>query len=308
MGRSQIRFAKKSELAIHDRTLQFRVNHFLEGPMLRGILVGLDGSAFSDAAVSLGLRWAKAANAILAGQTVIERPDLNAAALPAGSGYFRLAGDDKKLAEARVVADQLLETFAARCTTAGVTGRQLRETGNPASSILLQAQRYDLVLLGLETHFRAMPGGSPCDTVDKVLQSPPRPVVVTPNCLGDGNTAVIGFDGSLQASRTLAAYVSTGLAATYENVVVTIDSDFEEATRTSERAVEYLALHGLAVKPRPVETRLDPASILLDHANQMKAGLVVMGAFGHSPLREFFFGSTTRGVLRDSKVPVMLYH
>jgi nucleotide-binding universal stress UspA family protein len=276
--------------------------------MLRGILVGLDGSAFSDAAVTLGLKWAKAANAILAGQTIIERPGLNAAAIPAGSGYFKLAGDDKKLAEAKAIADQLLEVFAARCTTTGVTGKRLQEIGDPALVILSQAQRYDLVLLGLETHFRAMPGGGSCDTLDKVLQSPPRPVVATPNSLGDGNTAVIGFDGSLQASRTLAAYVSTGLAATYDNVVVTIDTEFEEATRTAERAVDYLALHGVTVKPRPVETRLDPASILLDHANQMQAGLVVMGAFGHSPLREFFFGSTTRGVLRDSKVPVMLYH
>jgi nucleotide-binding universal stress UspA family protein len=153
-----------------------------------------------------------------------------------------------------------------------------------------------------------MPGGGPCDTLDKVLHSPPRPVVATPDALNEGTTAVIGYDGSLQASRTLAAYVSTGLAAAYENAVVTIDTDYEEAARIAERAIDYLALHGVTVKPRPVETRLDPASILLDHARQMNAGLVVMGAFGHSPLREFFFGSTTRGVLRDSKVPVMLYH
>jgi nucleotide-binding universal stress UspA family protein len=276
--------------------------------MLRGILVGLDGTPFSDAALTLGLQWAKAANAILAGQTVIDRPGLNAAGIVAGSGYFKLAVDDKKLAEEKAAADQLLDAFESRCTTAGVTGKRLQEVGDPASSILAQAQRYDLILLGQETRFKAMPGGSPCDTLDKVLHSPPRPVVAAPASLGEGKTAVIGFDGSLQASRTLAAYVSTGLASVYENVVVTIDTEFEEATRTAERAVDYLALHGVPVKPRPVETRLDPASILLDHASQLQAGLVVMGAFGHSPLREFFFGSTTRGVLRDSKVPVMLYH
>ena len=276
--------------------------------MLRGILVGLDGSAFSEAAVTLGLKWAKASNGILAGQTVIVRPDVRSAAIPAGSGYFKLAGDDKKLAEAKTVADGLLDAFSARCTEAGVSGKRLQETGDPAWSILFQAQRYDLILLGLETYFRVMPGGGPCDTLDKVLHSPPRPVVATPNSVSEGSTAVIGFDGSLQASRTLAAYVCTGLASMYENVVVTIDPDFEEATRIAERATDYLSLHGLTVKPRPVETRLDPASILLDHANQMQAGLVVMGAFGHSPLREFFFGSTTRGVLKHSKVPVMLYH
>jgi nucleotide-binding universal stress UspA family protein len=253
------------------------------------------------------LQWAKAVKAILAGETIIERPIINAADA-AGSGIFKLAADDKKIAAAKVIADQLLEAFSVRCTTAGVTSRCIQEIGDPAGSILAQAQRYDLILLGQETRFKAMPGGTPCDTLDKVLHSPPRPVVVTPATLGDGNTAVIGFDGSLQASRTLAAYVSTGLASAYENVVVTIDTEFEEATRTAERAIDYLALHGVAVKPRPVETRLDPASILLDHANQLQAGLVVMGAFGHSPLREFFFGSTTRGVLRDSKVPVMLYH
>ena len=142
----------------------------------------------------------------------------------------------------------------------------------------------------------------------KIIVASPRPVVAVPAELTDGNTAVIGYDGSLQAARTLAAYVSTGLAANYENVVVTINEDYEEAARVAESAVEYLALHGVAVKARPVETRLDPAAVLLDHAGQFKVGLVVMGAFGHSALREFFFGSTTRGVLRGSKVPVMLYH
>ena len=225
-----------------------------------------------------------------------------------GSGFFRLHGDDRRQTAAKAKADGWLAAFAAKCAEAGVAGRPVQEVGDPAAAILAQAQRFDLVLLGLETHFRAMPGGGPCDTLDKVLQSPPRPVVAVPAALGDGPTAVIGYDGSLQAARTLATSVGTGLAANYENVVVTIDEDFEEAGRTAERAVDYLALHGVPVTARPVETRLDPASVLLDHAGQLKAGLVVMGAFGHSALREFFFGSTTRGVLSHSPVPVMLYH
>jgi nucleotide-binding universal stress UspA family protein len=276
--------------------------------MLRGILVGLDGSAFSAGAVTLGLRWAKTSGAVLAGQAVIDRPDIAPAAVPDGSGVYRMFPDDRKIAAAKAKADEFLREFAARCAEAGVSARPFMEVGEPAGAILAQAQRYDLILLGLETYFREFPGGGPCDTLDKVLHSPPRPVVAVPAELGDGPTAVIGYDGSLQASRTLAAYVATGLAANYENVVVTISEAYEEADTTAERAVDYLALHGVAVKARPVETRLDPAAVLLDHAGQFKAGLVVMGAFGHSALREFFFGSTTRGVLRGSKAPVMLYH
>jgi nucleotide-binding universal stress UspA family protein len=275
--------------------------------MLKGLLVGLDGSAFSDNAVSLGLRWAKAAGAVLAGQAVVDRPGLTAPeAVAAGSGFFKLG--DKPLSEARGKADDLLARFAARCAEAGVTARPRQEVGDPAAAILAQAQRYDLIILGLETHFRAMPGGGPCDTLDKVLHSPPRPVVAVPAELGEGKTAVIGYDGSLQAARTLAAYLATGLAANYQNVVVTIDEAYEEAAQVAEVATEYLTLHGVAVTAGPVETRLDPAAVLLDHAGRHEAGLVVMGAFGHSALREFFFGSTTRGVLRKSRVPVFLYH
>jgi nucleotide-binding universal stress UspA family protein len=277
--------------------------------MLKGILVGLDGSAFSDSAVTLALRWAKAAGAVLAGQTVIDRPGLSVpASVPPGSGFIRMFPDDKKLAETKTRIDNYLTRFAHRCEEAGVKSRAVGEVGDPAGAILAQAQRYDLILLGLETRFRALPDGSPCDTLDKVLLSPPRPVVAVPAELGEGNTAVIGYDGSLQAARTLAAYVATGLATSYENVVVTIHEDYEEAARTTEAAVDYLALHGVSVKALPVETRLDPAAVLLSRAGEYKAGLVVMGAFGHSTLREYFFGSTTRGVLRDSKVPVMLYH
>jgi nucleotide-binding universal stress UspA family protein len=277
--------------------------------MLRGILVGLDGSAFSDGAVALGLKWAKATGALLAGEAVIDRPGLSAPeTVPTGSGLYRMFPDDKKIAEARAKADELLSKFAARCSEAGVNSKIALEVGDPAGAIATQAQRYDVILLGLETRFRAMPGGGPCDTLDKVLHSPPRPVVAVPATLGDGATAVIGYDGSLQAARTLAAYVATGLAASYQNVVVTIHEDYDEAARTTEAAVEYLGMHGVAVKARPVETRLDPAAVLLDHAAQFDVGLVVMGAFGHSALREFFFGSTTRGVLRGSKAPVMLYH
>lgn len=277
--------------------------------MLKGILVGLDGSPFSDSAVSLGLRWAKACGAVLTGQAVIDRPGITSPeAVPAGSGFIRMFGDDKKVAEARLVCERYLERFASRCAEAGVNSKSVLEVGEPAGAILAQAQRHDLILLGLETRFRAMPGGGPCETLDKVLHSPPRPVVAVPAELGTGTTAVIGYDGSLQAARTLAAYMSTGLATSYQNVVVTINEDYEEAAGVIEAAVAYFGLHGVAVKARPVETRLDPAAVLLDHAGQFQAGLVVMGAFGHSALREFFFGSTTRGVLRESTVPVMLYH
>lgn len=277
--------------------------------MMKSILVGLDGSAFSDAAVSLGVRWARETAARLVGQAVLDAPGITAPApVPMGVAYFDGLRDEAKLAAARKTADGFLARFTARCAEAGVASDVREDEGHPADVILREAQRCDLILLGMETHFRFATQDGPCDTLEKVLQSPPRPVVAVPDQLGDGDTVVVGYDGSLQAARTLAAFVATGLARAAETVVVTIDEAFEEATRVSALAVDYLSRHGFAARARPVETRLDPGPILLDHTIHLKANLLVMGAFGHSALREFFFGSTTRTVLRGSKVPVMLYH
>ena len=277
--------------------------------MLRSILVGLDGSPFSDSAVALGLRWAKACGARLAGQAVVDEPGITVPEpVPMGAAYFGGQRDEELLAAARRRTGEYRAAFEDKCRTAGVECRGLDGAGDPAEVLLAEAQRHDLVLLGTETHFRHAPPGVADDTLDKVLHSPPRPVVAVPEKLNDGTTVVIGYDGSLQAARTLAVYLGTGLAHRFENVVVTIDEDIEEAGRIASRAVDYLTLHGVPVKSRPVETRLDPAAVLLDHSVQLSAHLLVMGAFGHSALREFFFGSTTRGVLRGSTVPVMLYH
>ena len=44
--------------------------------MLKGILVGLDGSPFSESAVELGIRWAKRHDALLVGLGIIDEPTI----------------------------------------------------------------------------------------------------------------------------------------------------------------------------------------------------------------------------------------
>jgi nucleotide-binding universal stress UspA family protein len=40
----------------------------------------------------------------------------------------------------------------------------------------------------------------------------------------------------------------------------------------------------------------------------MGADLLVMGAYGHSRLREFILGGVTRSLLREMTIPVLLSH
>jgi hypothetical protein len=58
--------------------------------MLRSILVGLDGSAYSAAAEELGIRWAQGAGAMLVGLGIIDAPTIcKPQPVPLGaSAYF----------------------------------------------------------------------------------------------------------------------------------------------------------------------------------------------------------------------------
>lgn len=52
----------------------------------------------------------------------------------------------------------------------------------------------------------------------------------------------------------------------------------------------------------------DTAETLRNQATMFHADMIVMGAYGHSRVREFFFGGVTRALLRSSPAPLLLAH
>ena len=71
----------------------------------------------------------------------------------------------------------------------------------------------------------------------------------------------------------------------------------------------HLARHGAKVElKRIVRAETDVANIILSHAADTSADLLVMGGYGHSRLREFILGGVTREILASMTVPTLLSH
>lgn len=71
----------------------------------------------------------------------------------------------------------------------------------------------------------------------------------------------------------------------------------------------HLARHGVSVcVVRHHENATDVPTALLRHCEESAAGLLVAGGYGHSRLREWMFGGTTRGLLHSARIPVLLSH
>jgi nucleotide-binding universal stress UspA family protein len=59
---------------------------------------------------------------------------------------------------------------------------------------------------------------------------------------------------------------------------------------------------------RAMDARSDVGSLLLAQARELNAGMLVMGAYHHSRLREFILGGPTRTVLEQMTIPVFMSH
>ena len=275
--------------------------------MLRSILVGLDGSDFSESAVELGIDWARRHNAVLVGVGVASAGS-PAASEPVSAGVGAasqqvVAPDTRRSAGAEVFLDR----FTRRCSNAGVTCETIQSYGDPAEAIMLEAQRFDLILMGQRTNFQNTPSGFD-DTLRDIVRHSPRPVVAVPEKLPRSTHVLIAYDGSVQAARTVQAYQSLDLHHGGELTVISVDLDEAEAARRAERAIQFLKSHDIPAAALPLASQFAPAREILDHSEKLDAGLLVMGAYGKQTWREFFLGSTTQTVLRESTIPVLVCH
>ncbi len=145
-------------------------------------------------------------------------------------------------------------------------------------------------------------------TFDAALFDSGRPVLLVPTTptRGLGSTVAIAWDRSREATRAVGAALPLLTAA--EKVVILTASEPGREAEPSELAA-YLALHG--VEARTWAFTLGTGSLgdaLLAEAGKAVADLLVMGAYGHSRLREMVLGGVTRSILGDAAIPVLLMH
>jgi nucleotide-binding universal stress UspA family protein len=121
-----------------------------------------------------------------------------------------------------------------------------------------------------------------------------------------GATVAIAWDRSCEAARAVGAALPLLTAAS--KVVILTAREPGSEIEPSELAA-YLALHGVDARTWafvPASGSLGGA--LLEEAGKAGANLLVMGAYGHSRLREMVLGGVTRSILADADMPVFLMH
>ena len=116
--------------------------------------------------------------------------------------------------------------------------------------------------------------------------------------------ACIAWNGSSEAARAMKAAVPLLASASDVRVLTVVDEPSKGFPSTE--ALRYLARHGIKAELVELSGHRPAEDQLADAVAECGAGLVVMGAYGHSRLREFLFGGVTRHFLDDLVGPPVL--
>ena len=163
-----------------------------------------------------------------------------------------------------------------------------------------------MVVLGRETHFQFETQDQPDATLSKVLRESPRPVVVVPREPAAGSGVLVAYGSGREVARTLQTFALLGLAGDEPVCLLAIDHDLARAEARLHPAGKFLTAHGLRVALQPLASKAAPAALILDEVRRQRPRLIVMGAQGYHPVRDLFFTSVTRAVLKESPVPVFV--
>jgi nucleotide-binding universal stress UspA family protein len=174
-----------------------------------------------------------------------------------------------------------------------------------------QARYSDLTIIGAGLKFDP---DLKSRAVDGCLFSSARPIL-----LGSGKkpmslrpkTVMIAWDSSLEATRAVGA--ALGMIAEAEAVrVVLVDPKADRRQNGEEPGADigrYLARHSASVSIDQLSSMGRPvAEVLQQQAMDISADIIVMGAYGHSRIRERIFGGVTLSMIEDANVPVFMVH
>jgi nucleotide-binding universal stress UspA family protein len=216
----------------------------------------------------------------------------------------RAAAAERNVAE--LCAGHGIEMVETPRLTPSVTARWRLDQGEPIERLVFHARHHDLVVMARATGL----DGLPPDRLERLLLECGRPLLIAPggapmHTLG---AALVCWKETRDAARAVSAAMPL-LTRARRVVVVSVD---ENGTRPSDALAEVvgaLGWHGIAAEAHLLERDGRwTADVLSTAARTYGADLMVMGAYGHSHLREVLLGGCTQSAIEGADCPVLMVH
>ena len=271
------------------------------------ILVHVDNGKRSAVRLDIACRLAKLSDAHLIGLHALTVVKLPSYAMVEGGVQVR-EFHERMLSESAVAAEAM---FKQAVKATGVEKVEWRKSRRDAvESVPVHGRYADVLVIGQPNETDA--SGVEPDFAERLLLAAGRPALVIPYA-GDfpavGTRVLVAWNASREATRALTDAIPILREAKQVDVIAFNPKDAPHGEVPGADIGLYLARHGIKVSvSQQTADDVDVGNQLLSRAADLDSDLVVMGAYGHSRMKELILGGATRTVLNSMTVPVLMSH
>ena len=208
-------------------------------------------------------------------------------------------------------AAELSAAFEASAKKAGVFEETLTKacfTSDAPDVLIREARLRDLTIVPA-----ILEGSNYQWYAESIVFGSGRPVLLLPQRSRTRelalDTIVIAWDGSRSAARAVADSLHVLERAKKVRVLTVLNEKELSSESPAAELSKYLERRGIDATPECIDAagrRI--GEILSTYLTSNQADLLVMGAYGHSRLREFILGGATRSMLSNPPLPILLSH
>jgi nucleotide-binding universal stress UspA family protein len=282
--------------------------------MMKKIMTCVDGSAITAAVTDAAIWASKKLDKSVCFLHTLEKEQQHGADDYSGAiglgARSALLEEMTKLDEQRgkvalQLGKELLTTAVKKAESAGVKGvEMIQRHGDVVESINDLLDKIRLIVIGRsgqghDGNFNAL--GS---HIEMLLRKATDPVLIVPAEFKQPASFMVAYDGRETADKALQKVIDGGLLYGLHCHLVSVKNNETDLTDKLDAAKQRLEKKGFTVTASFIEGDIHQS--LMEYKTTNNVDLVVMGAFGHSKLRQFFVGSNTIKMLERCDVPLIV--
>ncbi len=201
--------------------------------------------------------------------------------------------------------------FNAQASAAALRNVEWRSAiDDPVAAMTLHARYADLLVIGQGSRSERSNMGA--DFPERLVLAAGRPVLILPSVgrfATIGKRILVAWNAGREATRAVTDAIPLLRLAHTVHVMAVNPERGEHGNVPGADIGLYLARHGVRVEVRTDHgAEIDVGNELLSRAADLDADLIVMGAYGHSRLKEWVLGGATRTILESMTAPVLMSH
>jgi nucleotide-binding universal stress UspA family protein len=207
------------------------------------------------------------------------------------------------------IARERLDQFAAQCASRGIPSSAEAKTGIPGELVSRAAIAHDIVVVSRSGYSHSAGVQNAVDAlVAPMIRGSVRPVLVAGSEFREESdicNILVAYDGSAHAARSLLVVAELAARPGANCTLVTVAQSEELGSEILAPAEEFLCHHNITPE-KQIIINSKPSDIICGLTASGGVDIVIMGAYGHGPIREVLFGSTTERILAHCAAGVIL--